>query len=261
MTKRRRILAALLSIPLLHRLGLATENPKKKKQPAFNVGEKLTYRLSWQFIVAGQATLEVLPDEEIDGRKIRNFRMKARTRKTLDHLFKVRDTLTSQAEYDVRRSLGYTKIQREGKTKRNVSVVFDWEKQTAHYTETISGSHRTIPVPENTLDPLSAFYFIRNQTFDVGSIIKGPMTDGKRCKNAEIRVVARKRIKVDGKKYDTFKLVPNLKDIGGVFEKSKHAKTEIWCTADHRHIPVLMKSKVAVGSFKAELKNKKGNPS
>ena len=29
----------------------------------------------------------------------------------------------------------------------------------------------------------------------------------------------------------------------------------IWVTADHRHIPVKLKSKVAVGSFVAELEN------
>ena len=87
----------------------------------------------------------------------------------------------------------------------------------------------------------------------MGSVIKGPLTDGKRCKIAEIKVVKRERIKVNGTKYDTFKLIPDIKDVGGVFKKSKDAKIEIWCTADHRHIPVLLKSKVIVGSFRAEL--------
>jgi len=40
--------------------------------------------------------------------------------------------------------------------------------------------------------------------------------------------------------------------MGGVFEKSEDAKLEFRCTADHRHIPVLLKSKVIVGGFKAE---------
>lgn len=237
------------------RLGFAGIPGTSGKRSAFEVGEKLTYSLGWQFIVAGHATLEVLPDEEIDGRVARSFQMTARTRKVVDHLFKVRDTLSSLAEYDVGRSLGYAKIQREGSTKRDVTVDFDWDNLTAHYFEVLSGDSRTTPILENTLDPLSAFYFIRNQQFDVGSVITGPMTDGKRCKIAKIEVMERKTIKVNGKKYDAFKLVPDIQDVGGVFEKSKNAKMEIWCTADHRHIPVLMKSKVAVGSFKAELEN------
>jgi len=252
---RRKILSALLLLPCIANLAFSQETNELEKLPAFEVGEKLTYSLGWQFIVVGHATTEVLPDEEIDGRKVRSFQMTAKTGKVADRLFKVRDTISSLAEYDMRRSLGYAKIQREGKTKRDVSVEFDWENLNALYMETIGGSSRVTPILKNTLDPLSAFYFVRMQEFDVGSVIKGPMTDGKRCKEAEIKVVAREWIKVNGKKYDTFKLEPNLKELGGVFEKSKDAKMVIWVTADHRHIPVKMKSKVAVGSFVAELKN------
>ncbi len=242
-----------MTAPFLHGIARAAERLGQPAKPAFDVGEKLTYSLGWQFIVAGHATLEVLPDEDWEDREARSFQMTAKTNKTADALFKVRDTLSSLAEYDVSRSLGYSKIQREGKTERDVSVEFDWENLNAHYYEALGGDQRVTPILENTLDPLSAFYFIRNQTFDVGSVIEGPMTDGKRCKIAKIEVVERKTIKVNGKKHDAFKLIPDIQDVGGVFEKSKDAKIEIWCTADHRHIPVLMKSKVFVGSFKAEL--------
>ena len=237
-------------------LSLSQETNQQEKLPAFEPGEKLTYSLGWQFIVVGHATLEVLPDEEIDGKPVRSFEMKAKTGKVVGSIFKVDDILSSLAEYDVSRSLGYAKIQREGKTKRDVSVEFDWENLNALYTETIGGSSRVTPILENTLDPLSAFYFVRTQEFDVGSVIKGPMSDGKRCKEVEIKVVGRERIKVNGKKYDTLRLEPNLKDVGGVFEKSKDATMVIWVTDDHRHIPVKMKSKVVVGSFVAELEHK-----
>jgi hypothetical protein len=255
MIKRRPFITGLLTLPLIARFVKAGDE-SAETQPSFSVGEKLTYSLGWQFIVAGHATLEVLPDEEWEGRKIRSFQMTAKTNKVADKLFKVRDSLSSLAEYDVSRSLGYSKRQREGDTKRDVSVDFDWDNLTANYYEAIGGHRETTPVLENTLDPLSAFYFIRNQKLDIGTIIEGPMSDGKRCKMTKIEVVQRKTIKVNGRKYDAFKLIPDIQDIGGVFEKSKDAKMEIWCTADHRHIPVLLKSKVVVGSFKAELETK-----
>jgi hypothetical protein len=53
--------------------------------------------------------------------------------------------------------------------------------------------------------------------------------------------------------FDTYLVEPDLKDIGGVFRKSKNAKLEVWVTSDNRHIPVKIKSKVIVGSFVAEL--------
>jgi len=255
MQKRRHFIAGLLSIPLISRFIWAAEKSEPPRKAAFEVGEKLSYSLGWQFIVAGHATLEVLPDVEVDGRQARSFLMTAETTKVADALFKVRDKLSSLAEYDVSRSLGFSKKQREGKTKRDVTVEFDWENLNAHYFEALGGDKRVTPIQENTLDPLSAFYFVRNQDIDVGTVIKGPMTDGKRCKVARIECVQRKKIKVNGRKYDAFKLVPDIQDVGGVFEKSKDARMEIWCTADHRHIPVLLKSKVKVGSFKTELES------
>ncbi|MEE9369420.1 MAG: DUF3108 domain-containing protein, partial [Pontiella sp.] len=203
---------------------------------------------------AGRSTLEVLPDEELNGEKVRSFQMTIKSAKVLDAFYKVRDNITSLASYDISHSLGYSKIQREGRVKRDISVDFDWETQHARYTESIAGDSHIIPVTENALDPLSVIYYIRNQKLEVGSVIKGPLTDGLKCSVAQIRVMERDWIKVNGKKYDALKLVPDLNNVSGVFEKEKNAPVEFWVTADHRHIPVLFKSKVKIGSFKVELK-------
>ena len=251
--RRRSFIKAVLSIPLLVRGALAQTAILTAPVPAFKPGEKLSYDLGWQFITAGQAELEVYPDQTFEGRTVRKFRLTARTHSIVDHIYKVRDSLTSISEYDVSRALGYRKVQREGDEHRDETIHFDWEKLEARYHDAISEKRRTTPIQPNTLDPLSAFYFVRNQTFELGSVIEGPMTDGKRCKIARIEVVKREKIKVNGKKYDTFKLIPDIKDVGGVFKKSKKAKIEIWCTADEHHIPVLLKSKVVVGSFNARL--------
>ncbi len=253
--KRRRFITALLSLPLLNRMALAESQTNPGNLPPFKPGEVLKYSLGWQFIVVGHASLEVHPDGEYQGRPVRRFSMKARTGSVVDHIYKVRDSLTSIAEYDVNRALAYKKSQREGDEERDEVVHFDWDKMEANYHEQLSGKKKTIEIQDNTLDPLSAFYFIRNQPLKVGTVIKGPLSDGKRCKIAKISVVKREKIKVNGKKYDTLKLIPDIQDVGGVFKQSKDATMEIWCTADHRHIPVLLKSKVAVGSFRAELES------
>jgi hypothetical protein len=46
---------------------------------------------------------------------------------------------------------------------------------------------------------------------------------------------------------------PELRYIGGVFEKSKDAELNVWVTADEQRLPVKIKSKVIIGSFVAEL--------
>jgi len=74
----------------------------------------------------------------------------------------------------------------------------------------------------------------------------------------EATVIKREKITVADRTYDTFLVEPDLKHIGGVFEKSKKAKLEIWVTADTQKIPVKIKSKVIVGSFVAELISAEG---
>jgi hypothetical protein len=43
-----------------------------------------------------------------------------------------------------------------------------------------------------------------------------------------------------------------------VFEKSKDARIQLWVTADRRHIPVKIKSRVVVGTFVGELVTAEG---
>ena len=83
--------------------------------------------------------------------------------------------------------------------------------------------------------------------------LENPVTDGKKSVIGKAMVVKKERIQVPGGSFDTYLVEPDLKDLGGVFRKSKNAKLEVWVTSDARHIPVKIKSKVIVGSFVAEL--------
>ena len=67
------------------------------------------------------------------------------------------------------------------------------------------------------------------------------------------KIVRKETIELDIGTYETYLIEPEIKDIGGVFAKSRDAKIQIWVSADHRRIPVRIKSKVVVGSFTGEL--------
>ncbi len=67
------------------------------------------------------------------------------------------------------------------------------------------------------------------------------------------KVVKRETIRGGEKSYDTYLLEPELRHVGGVFEKDKDATIKVWVTADRHRIPVRLTSKVAVGSFVGEL--------
>ena len=223
----------------------------------FKPGERLTYVLRWGFIPAGQAVLEVQPMAEMGGQPARHFVMTARSNDFIDNFYKVRDRIDAYADAGMQHSLHFIKKQREGNYKRDVVVYFDWVLNQAQY-ENKGKKKDPISLMPGSFDPLSAFYFIRGMEMKSGSKISQPITDGKKNVIGEARVVRRETITVEGKSYDTFLVIPELKHVGGVFKESENAKIHIWVTADHRRIPVRLKSKVVVGSFVGDLVNAEG---
>ncbi len=223
----------------------------------FAPGEILRFELKWSFIKAGEATLEVLPQSNVDGTPARHFRLTARTTSFLDRIYKVRDQIDAFTDPDMTHTLYYRKRQREGKTHRNVVVTFDWDQNLAHYTN-FGKARDPLTVQSGTFDPLSAFYYVRLIDPSAGRTIERPVTDGKKNVIGKATYVGRETIKVNGRTFDTFLMEPEIKHIGGVFEKSDDARIHIWITADARRIPVRIRSKVIVGSFIGELISAEG---
>ncbi len=218
----------------------------------FKPGERLTYVLKWQAIPAGEAVLEVQPMTEVGGDLAYHFVMTTKTNSFVDFFYKVRDRIDAYSDSAMQHSVLYKKKQREGRHQRDVVVSFDWQEKVAQYVNK-GKKRKPISLLPGSFDPLSAFYYIRLVDMKPDARIFQPVTDGKKNVMAEVHVVRRETIKVSGQSYDTFLIEPELKDVGGVFKKSKNAKLQIWVTADQRHIPVRVKSKVVVGSFIGDL--------
>jgi hypothetical protein len=251
------LLGPFLTLPLPAAAGQAGIPAKR----AFVPGEKLVFELRWTFITAGTATLEVLPMQTINGQPAYHFALTAKSNAFLDSLYKVRDRIDAFADGGLTHSVHYLKKQHEGTTIRDIEVRFDWDNLKTRYlkTEAGGGEDKLTPVMPGSFDPLSAFYFVRGtDRINNGSIIESPITDGNKNVVGRVTVVKRETITVKGTTYDTFLVEPELKDVGGVFEKSSGARIQIWVTADHRRRPVRLKSKVAVGSFVGDLISAEG---
>jgi len=220
----------------------------------FQPGEKLIFELKWTVIPAGKATLEVKPITQVDGNNAYHFRMSAKSNRFVDQFYKVRDRIDGYTNMDITRSVFYAKRQREGKTRKNVHVKFDWDSQTAEYTEFIKrAKKRHIELKPGAFDPLSIFYYTRMLAVQVGETLERPVTDGKKCVIGKAKIVRREKIIVPAGEFDTFLMVPDLQHVGGVFKKSKNAKIELWVSADDRRLPIKLRSEVVVGSFTGEL--------
>lgn len=222
------------------------------REHPFVPGERLVFQLKWAFVPAGEAVLEVMPYDTVNGGDAYHFVMTARSNSFVDNFYKVRDRIDAYVDIDMNGSILYRKKQREGSTKRDVEVIFDQKDVKAHYHRKGRKKKEIVIVP-GTFDPLSVFFFARTVDMSVGMYIRKAVSDGKKMVVGQAKVVRREKIKVPAGKFDTFLLEPELADIGGVFEKSKEAKIQVWVTADERRIPVKIESSVSVGRFKGEL--------
>jgi hypothetical protein len=226
-------------------------------KPPFQPGERLTFELRWAFVRAGEVVLEVRPTTTFESLPARHFTVNARTTRFVDNFYKVRDTITSFCDLSMTRSLHYHKQGQEGTDSGETFIDFDWNESTARHRN-LERARDPIPVEPSTFDPLSIFYHFRTLDLENGKELTASVTDGKKHVLGQARVIDRQTVTVKAGTFDTFLVEPELKDVGGVFKKSPDAKLQIWVTADEYKVPVMIRSKVAVGHFTAELVSAEG---
>lgn len=241
--------ASACLVAALFFFGFSTALPA---EPPFAPGEKLTFELRWGVIPAGQAVLEVYPMTVTGAERSFHFVLSARSNAFVDIFYKVRDRIDAYADATMNHTLFYRKKQHEGSHRRDETVKFDWRRKTAHYTN-FGKSQKPVGLPAGTFDPLSAFYYTRLLDLTENMQVRRPVTDGKKVVIGKARIVKREALTIKGRAYDTFLIEPEIKDIGGVFKESTGARIQVWVTADARHLPVRVKSKVVVGSFIGDL--------
>jgi len=218
----------------------------------FQPGEKMQYVLKYGAIPAGEATLEVHDLDEINGESAYHFVLTARSNSFVDIFFKVRDRIDSYADTEMQHSLYYKKDQKEGKTRRNIKVDFNWRENESTYVN-FNSEPKIISLLPGTFDPLSVFYFSRLLDFQKIKEFEHPITDGQKNLQGILRVIGEETISVPAGTYETLVLEPDLQNVEGVFSKKQRAKIKLWITKDERRLLVQMKSKAIVGSFVAEL--------
>ncbi|MFH2036074.1 MAG: DUF3108 domain-containing protein, partial [Candidatus Zixiibacteriota bacterium] len=211
---------------------------------AFGPGEKLTFDIGYGFINAGTATLEVVDLIEYNERPCHQIVTTARSNKFFSSFYKVEDRVESLIDAIGIFSWRFEKNLSEG-SYRSVKVCeFDQENNLVHYEDS------TYDVGRYVQDALSAMYYVRTQDLNVGvSIFIDNFTDGKHYP-LEVKVLKKETINIKAGKFDCLVVEPLLQS-SGIFQHEE--RLTVWLTDDRLKLPVLMKSRVLVGSISAEL--------
>ncbi len=215
-------------------------------QKALRIPEKLVFDVVWggwsfNWVKAGQATLELIPTSDSTQWKIQSL---ARCNHFFETFYEVRDTVTSIIDSRGIFPLRFEKHLHEGSYRAHILAVYDQSQHTLKTLDT------TLNIEPFTHDVLSAFYFIRTQKIKVGDSFDLAAVSGKKKYNLRVLCHGRETVQVPAGTFQALIVEPVLKG-DGLF-KSK-GKLTIWVTDDDFHIPVKMQSKIPVGSIKAEL--------
>lgn len=213
----------------------------------FKLGESLRYSVNYGFINAGAAYLEVPELKDFKGRPVYTLLARAESNKFVTSVlrFKVRNRIESYWDSAGHYSLRYAENRREGGYRAKSEIIFDYDKQEARYHD-----GRTFPIPPEVQDALSAFYFTRTQALPLGGSVFFDYHASRKSVPLEVKILGRERVETPAGKFNCVVIEPILK-AGGIFKNK--GRLVIWLTDDERRMPVLMKSKVMIGSISATL--------
>ncbi len=217
---------------------------------AFPVPERLEFEISYTGIPAGRAVQEVT----MEGDEM-HIVSTAHSASWLKPFFPVDDRIESVlARGGTSPVIGVPRLYREriheGRTRFQKDAVFDYQALVVTTKDLRNNSETTRTITPKTFDTLSSFYFFRTVSLQVGTSHFIDIFDCKKLWNTEVKVLRHEEIETPLGRFKTVVIMPLLKS-EGIFART--GDMYIWLTDDERRIPVLMKSKVRIGSITATL--------
>jgi len=247
----------ILSLGFVLATGAFSEEPQPSPElsqeiRAFQPGESLSYDISWsKTLRAGTAFMEVKDEGLPDGRKVLRFVVTSKTVGIVDTLYQLGDTVQSVFDPEIMQSLSFSLRERHGKKTRSRDLVFDHTRRTV----TIHLNNdplKTVAIPDRIQDSLTSLYYLRTrEDFVVGTPIIFDAFDGDKSWAIEIQTLGKETVKTPAGKFATIK----VRAFRGLF--MSEGEVFVWLTDDVRKIPVLIKSKLAIGSLVFTLKSLK----
>lgn len=223
---------------------------------AFGLGERLTFSIGYGPITAGTAFLEVVDTNTFQGRLCYMICSQTNSNGFFDNFYKVRDTVFSQLDVDGLFSRHFFKALHEGSYHSSREIALDHANRRAYFRKG-TDQPDTVALLAFANDELSALYYVRTLPLEVGKSVKVPAVSGDTSQMIEVRVLRRETVEVPAGEFKCIVVEPML-TAAGVFKQEGDIK--VWLTDDRLRMPVLMKSKILVGSIYAELEEfKLGN--
>ncbi|MBI3544188.1 MAG: DUF3108 domain-containing protein [Deltaproteobacteria bacterium] len=217
------------------------------------VGEKLWMDVTWLNTKAGEFELEVLPHKVMNGRKVYDLKGTARTSELFSLVYKAEDFVESFVDFEGWFPYKFLLHGDETKHIRNNLELFDHgarKQYIATYDNRVQkgeivedkGFKDLTPLSQ---DSLSAIYYVRTLPFEIGKVLRFPMTTNGNQWETEVSVLGREEVSTKMGYMKAFKTKIETR-FKGVLQQQGDAF--MWFSDDERKYLLRFEAKVRIGS-------------
>ena len=216
---------------------------------SFQVGEQLTYEISWLNITAGTAVMAV-SDAGTDGdRPLTKLITTTQSSPLITKFFPVDNRVESIVDPATLLPEHLTFKRREGKKNEDIEYTFHQKEGTV--TVVKGGTTETLEMPPGTQDVISCLYYARSElSLRPGSLLTMNVYHDKKNRKLDVRVEEIETVSGPWGEVETARVLVVMPFQGLFLNKGN---IQVWFTNDDRRIPVRMKAKVIIGSIVADL--------
>lgn len=220
-------------------------------QNAFSIGEKITLSVRYMGIPCGELEFYVSDLTTYRDRPVYVVHVHARTNRAFAFLYTVSDTLTSYVDAEGLFSWRHIKEIHEKKINeppQDTVEIYDYDQRARTWSKDGVVMGDILPF---TQDLLSAIYYLRAVDWkDAGETIYAPLNDWKRNYDMRFELGKQKRMNLHSA-WVTARSGRPVVELDGKYKMI--GTNEVWFTDDARRIPILVISKIRLGSLYAKL--------
>lgn len=226
-------------------LSIFTILPGQSAWP-FQIGERLTYNVSFTGITAGQASLEVVNDTVVNNYHQLHIRFNARTTFPVSSIYTINDQVDTWLDSKYLYTKKLTKNIREGNYKNDSYTIIDYDQSIA-----ITNGD-TVIIDQYLHDSYSLFYFLRTIPLIIGETIDFTAFDGKKITPFQVITKTKETINTMAGTFPCLVVKPFRE--GTTLLKNK-GDMMIWFSDDKIRLPIQIRIKLKYGSMLLKLKD------
>jgi len=244
-----------LSWPVSSAVGVRQYQPRFYP---FDRGESVRYKASWNGIPVASAEIETR-SIWIAGKKFYRVKIRAKTWKVVDLIWKMRDSLESIFDAQTFSPHRFIFSQKENRRRTETRVSFDQQtKKVMVHRQKGKKIKQFEFVSDETFDPISAVYLLRSLDVKIGDRLEMNLFGGHNHYRLVLHVVEQERIHLAVGKFDAFKIDAQLIKQTPLTDDRKNHRQKVrrgslWISSDPKRILLKASSKVWIGSVYLEL--------